>query len=62
MLCFRHRVPPRFRQVIGSLDFTLPANEEFGAHVSRLAIVQEYFLGPNVEHNVMGLFEVLGAR
>ena len=56
------RALTRFRQVIGSLDFTLPANEEFRTHVSRLAIVQEYFLGPNVEHNVMGLFEVLGAR
>ena len=56
------RALTRFRQVVGSLDFTLPANEEFRAHVSRLAIVQEYFLVPNVEHNVMGLFEVLGDR
>ena len=52
----------RFRQIIGSQDFTLPANEELRAHLARLAIVHEDMLVPNVDHNVMGLFEVLGER
>ena len=51
-----------FRQVVGSLDFTLPANEEFRAHVTRLAIVQEYTLVPNVGHDTMALLEALGDR
>jgi len=51
-----------FRQVVGSLDFTLPANEEFRAHVTRLAIVQEYSLVTNVGHDTMALLEALGDR
>jgi S-formylglutathione hydrolase FrmB len=56
------RALTRFRQVVGSLDFTLPANEEFRAHVTRLAIVQEYTLVPNVGHDTMALLEALGER
>jgi len=52
----------RFRQIIGSLDFTLSANEDFRAHLARLAIAQEYLLVPNVGHDVMRLFEVIGER
>jgi hypothetical protein len=48
--------------VVGSLDFTLPANEEFRAHVTRLAIAQEYTLVPNVGHDTMALLEALGER
>ena len=56
------RALTHFRQVVGSRDFTLPANEDFRAHLARLAIAHEYILVPNVDHNVMGLFEVLGER
>lgn len=56
------RALTRFRQVVGSLDFTLPANEEFRAHVTRLAIAQEYTLVPNVGHDTMALLEALGER
>jgi S-formylglutathione hydrolase FrmB len=56
------RALTRFRQVVGSLDFTLPANEEFRAHVGRLGIAQEYTLVPNVAHDTMALLEGLGER
>lgn len=56
------RALTHFRQVVGSLDFTLPANEEFRVHVTRLAIVQEYTLVPNVGHDTMALLEALGER
>jgi hypothetical protein len=56
------RALTRFRQVVGSLDFTLPANEEFRAYVTRLAIAQEYTLVPNVGHDTMALLEALGER
>lgn len=56
------RALTRFRQVVGQLDFTLPANDEFRAHVTRLAIVQEYTLVPNVGHDTMALLEALGDR
>jgi DNA mismatch repair ATPase MutS len=52
----------RFRQIVGSLDFTAPANEDFRAHLARLATAQEYILVPNVGHDVMRLFEVIGER
>lgn len=52
----------RFRQIVGSLDFTAPANEDFRAHLARLAITQDYILVPNVGHDVMRLFEVIGER
>jgi acetyl esterase/lipase len=50
----------RFRQVVGSLDFTLPANEAFRAHVARLAVASEYTLVPGVDHDTMALLEGLG--
>ncbi len=56
------RALARFRQVVGSLDFTLPANEDFRVHIGRLAIAQEYTLVPNVAHDTMGLLDGLGER
>jgi enterochelin esterase-like enzyme len=52
----------RFRQIVGSRDFTLPANEDFRAHLARLAIAQDYILVPDVDHDVMRSFEVIGER
>jgi S-formylglutathione hydrolase FrmB len=52
----------RFRQAIGSLDFTLPANEDFRAHLGRLAIAHEYTVVPNVTHDTMALLEGLSDR
>jgi S-formylglutathione hydrolase FrmB len=56
------RALSRFRQVVGALDFTLPANDDFRAHLTRLAIGHEYTLVPNVGHDTMALFDALGDR
>lgn len=56
------RALTRFRQIVGALDFTLPANEDFRAHITRLGIVHEYTLVPNVGHDTMALFAALGDR
>lgn len=56
------RALTRFRQIIGTLDFTLPANEDFRAHVVRLAVASEYVLIPGVGHDTMAVLFGLGPQ
>jgi enterochelin esterase-like enzyme len=56
------RQPPRIRQVIGTLDFTLQGNRDFHARLTQLGIAHEKIEVPGVGHVVPGLMEALGDR
>jgi S-formylglutathione hydrolase FrmB len=49
----------RIRQLIGDLDFTLPANQEFHAHLSGLDIPHMFRVLPGVEHSGGQYLDVL---
>jgi hypothetical protein len=48
------------RQLIGQLDFTLPANLEFHQRLIDLAIPHVFFNPPGVAHDALGLFNAIG--
>lgn len=50
----------RFRQIIGTLDFTLGPNRDFHAHLDALDIAHSYVEVPNVGHSVPGIISTLG--
>ena len=47
------------RQLIGEKDFTLPANLEFHAHLTRLKIPHIFNVLPGIEHDALQLINVL---
>ncbi|MFN9966724.1 MAG: alpha/beta hydrolase [Lysobacteraceae bacterium] len=61
-LASAQRHPPRIRQVIGTLDFTLQGNRDFHARLTQLGIAHEYIEVPGVGHVVPGLMDALGDR
>lgn len=56
------RALTRFRQVIGALDFTRPANEDFRAHLDRLSVGGTFVLLPGVGHDTMAMLTALGEQ
>jgi hypothetical protein len=44
------------RQLIGGADFTLPANLDFHARMTALAIPHGFFNPPGIGHDVLALF------
>lgn len=50
----------RVRQLVGERDFTLPANRDFDAHLTRLGIPHSFEVVPGIEHNPQALLEALG--
>ncbi len=48
------------RQIIGSADSTLPANQAFHQHLLALPVIHQYVEAPGVGHDVLGLIEALG--
>jgi len=49
------------RVCIGEEDFTLPANREFSAHLTKLGIPHTFVTKPKVSHDTMALLTALGA-
>lgn len=49
------------RQLIGGLDFTLPANLDFHDRLGQLGIPHAFFNPPQVGHDALGLFTAIGA-
>jgi len=50
----------RIRIGIGEQDFTLPANRDFSAHLTRLNIPHDFNIAPGVEHKPNLLLRALG--
>lgn len=48
------------RVVLGGLDFSLPANDVFHAHLLKLGIAHEYTVIPGIGHNPAAVFSNLG--
>jgi len=48
------------RQVIGDRDKTLEFNRDFDAHLTRIGIPHTFSVLPNLGHNTLALFSVLG--
>jgi len=57
----RFRGRTHIRQLIGEEDYTLPANREFHAHLTRLKIPHVFKVLPGVKHDAIQLINVLGS-
>lgn len=57
----RLRGRTHIRQLIGEKDYTLPANREFHAHLTKLKIPHVFKVLPGVKHDALQLIDVLGA-
>jgi acetyl esterase/lipase len=48
------------RVCIGEEDFTLPANREFSAHLTKLGVPHDFVTKPKVGHDTIALLTALG--